>query len=272
MDRRKVALIVAVIIFLSYMNYLAFYPTSQTQFHYEDILPETWKSGSNMRLICNNLQDTNVTIVFQNNRSLWYSIDITLYKPSHPWQAFRLESPRTGSLEMNALQRIESIAIVLGTGGYYDLFLKGKNLNASVIYNNRVILGNSTCHDSTGTFLFDATGKLYFTLNENVDCSVGGLDVIVGSQSLEGDWLFPDEVYLDVDVPDSLAGSLSIYDPTVQHFLENVGWYYRGNFTDSDSGDLFHRYATFNSKYFYQPYYLNFQELRAGSVYAQLRT
>jgi hypothetical protein len=271
-NRKWAVLVFLVIIGAFIIHYQIFSNSSQVQFYYEDNLPETWIRGSNLQLYCNNLHDTNVTISFQNNRDLWYSIDITLYEPSHPSKAFLWRTQKIGIVELDAFQRVESIVIVLGTGGYYDLFLNGENVNASVTYSNEVFLANSTDDDSTGTFLFCATGKLYFALNENVDCSEGGLDVIVGSRSICGTWLYPDEVYLDIDVPDGLCGSLSIYDPTVQCFSENIGWYYRGNFTNSDSGDTYHRYATHNSRYFYQPYYLNFQEVRASTVYARLKT
>ena len=271
-DRKKGALIILVIIFASVINYLTFYNSLEKQFHYESALPDKWITGSNVRLHCNNLQDTNVTIVFQNDATLWYAIDITLYNPSYQSHAFGLRALKFGLIEINAIHRIESIRIVLGTGSYHDIILNGKNLNTSITYSNGVILGNSTNNDSTGSFIFSATGKLCFALDEDVSCFEGGLDVFVGAQSLDDTSLYPDDVYLDIDVPDALSGSLSVYDPTNLYFLENIGWYFEGNFTDSNSGDSFHRYTTYNSRYLHQPYYLNFQEVRAGSVYAQLKT
>lgn len=271
-DRKKGALIILVIIFASVINYLSFYNSFQTHFHYENTLPDTWMAGSNIPLYCNNLQDTNVTIIFQNDRTLWYAIDITLYNPSYQSLAFGLRTLRFGLLEINGIQRIKSIKIVLGTGAYHDIFLNGRNLNASITYSNGVILGNSTNKDSAGSFYFSASGKLYFTLNEDVDCFEGGLDVFVGSRSSDETSLYPDDVYLDIDVPDALSGSLRVYDPTALYFLENVGWYFEGNFTDSKSGDTYHRYDTYNPDSSHQPYYLNLREVRAGAVYAQLKT
>ena len=272
MDRKKVAVVVIIVITLSTVSFLVIINPFATHFYYKKNLPSTLERPS-VDCELRDLKDTNVTIGFKNDSSLWYSIDIRLYQPAPFSSTFRLDDDERGQIWLYALDRIKSVEIWFGLGVFHRIrFYRCENVNASVTYNSGASLGNSTYWEYDGIMDFEASGKLYFSLNEDVIFTHGGLVVFVGIPDYyldpEVPWYYPEEVFLDIDLPSGLEGELLVYNATKIHIFENSSWYYQGNFTEV-SGNTYRLYST--ARFVNVTQQLVLLKVWATNVYARLK-
>ncbi len=240
--RKFVALTIAALIVSVSVSYLIFVNPYSTIFHQEYTLhPKSSFGNFGCIVELLGLETTEVTIGFRDVEKFWYSFDIILYEPTLRSFAYTLEEETDRRITLNATASIKSVDLFLGAHRYYQFVIEGENLTTSIIYGNHVILGAEDYGVwENGYFDYRATGSLSFTLADPLGYSLGGLDVWIGVNGA----LFPESVYLDIDLPPDLGGVVQFYDPTNVEFTDMVGW-----FLVDDTGEYVEYSANENSTY-----------------------
>ena len=173
-------------------------PPSGTTSHYQRQYPADETRFVNILL---DLHDTNVTISFTDDTSLMYSADVVQYSSGNQHYAYyqEWEDPHY-SLDFHVDtvdgSRIQSVDIVLGTGTYYQIYIDGDNVDASVIFDNGANLAGQDFEMNA------APGNLYFELTEDVSFSEDGFKIIGYGNTVDFDFV--------VDLPAGLNGRLEI--------------------------------------------------------------
>ncbi|MHA2322760.1 MAG: hypothetical protein ACXACG_14025 [Candidatus Thorarchaeota archaeon] len=172
---------------------------------------------ANFTLFLADLLDTNLTISFVNDNSLLYRIDMVLYDPSSPSEAFDLDTQSYTSIHrFFTLVRVRSMNVTLGTGCTYDLAVWGTNLSTSITYDNGARARSELRYEASGLLLVRITENMTIMDNHNQ------FDIYTG---ISNDPL--QAFYLDVDLPDGYGGQLNrghISDLVPISFVERVGW------------------------------------------------
>ncbi len=165
-----------------------------------------------------NLHDTNVTIVFVNESSLFFRMRVELYAPNLMQDAFELKfDSQPQMVYLNAKVRIKNIDVELGNSLPTKFFVGGINVNASITYSNGVPLSNVE-KMGFGSLYYEATGTLWLTVLEDVNPSKGGL---------EGHIQNTDDLHLYIDLRDDMQGFLSMNDYYRYYAMRIDGWYLR---------------------------------------------
>ncbi len=223
--RKVVGVVVAVVVVTSVLGIIFVIPATSSQFHYEDHLSPSDPDG--VRVVLDGLEDTNVTITFVAEPTLWYRMDITQYNSgkSHSIEAIRFDTHLYLGTYVTA-GRIQDIMLVLGTGAVYAITIAGENVNATVVYDNGARLGSQT-------HMFTATGIFRFRLTENVNFTDHGMRIRAEPTN-------PDFVFLDIDLPDGLNADLKAPDATfvLNEWPMVVGNHYRTTSTDEPFLDV----------------------------------
>ena len=211
--RVKAAAVMVVVVSGLAVGLLVVLPLPSLLHHYEVQVQE---GQTSFNVFLGDLEDTNLSITFVDDPSLLYTMDIALYEPATPAEAYTYHPIRGYDTLLKAKVRIRSLNITLGTGVAYYIDVGGINLDSTIIFDNGA---NMTWWPLT----YAATGRLDLVLTENITLtsdiylSVGGRDGFNYMTSL----------HLDVDLPPSVRGSLSFSDASIA-FTENVGWEYNG--------------------------------------------
>jgi hypothetical protein len=187
-------------------------PQYETSYHFEANYPSGADSIVSLRV--DHLLDCNVTVDFEDNSLLWYSIDVVLYEPG---PSITVEETGDNDISINqdvtSPVRVKSLDITLGTGYPYRIVLGGStedessNINAVVEIDNGAVLGGESVGFSMG-------GDLHLSLGEDVDISQGGYFVGASSDV--------DDVHLMIDLPVGLNGRL--YTTSSNQNLTLLGW------------------------------------------------
>ncbi|MGQ4911596.1 MAG: hypothetical protein ACP6KW_05445 [Candidatus Thorarchaeota archaeon] len=211
--RVKAAVVMMVVVSGLAVGLLVVLPLPSLLHHYEVKVQE----GRNFFAVTlSDLEDTNLSITFVDDPSLLYTMDIALYEPATPAEAYGYHPTSSYYPLLEAKVRIRSLNVTLGTGVEYFINLDGINLNSMIIFDNGAISEGYTLN-------YQGTGRLDLVLTENItltrdiSLSVGGRD----------GFNYMTFLHLDVDLPPSVGGSLFFSDATIA-FTENVGWEYDG--------------------------------------------
>ncbi|MFX0045160.1 MAG: hypothetical protein ACFE8Z_04885, partial [Candidatus Hermodarchaeota archaeon] len=90
-------------------------PQYETSYHFEASYPSEADSYVSLRV--DHLLDCNVTVEFEDNSQLWYSIDVVLYEPG---PSITVEETGDNDISINqdatSPVRVKSLDITLGTG------------------------------------------------------------------------------------------------------------------------------------------------------------
>jgi hypothetical protein len=213
MERVKVAIILVIVISVGIGGvFLLLGGVSSTEFHYEHVYP----SGETKQALVSlwGLEDTNVSITFEDNPALLHSLDIELYSAGDIFQ-YELEDKASYYwIKLEATDRIKSLDLVLGTGPKYEIGIHGTNINSTITYSNGALLRGQQIE-------YYGSGFLRFVLDEDIDFSTEGLDVLIREEAgVRGD------LDLNIDLPEGLNGRVS-FDTTSLTIAENEGWAFR---------------------------------------------
>lgn len=181
-------------------------PFPRTYFHIEK---QDLYESSYFTLRLSGLEDTNLTISFVDDNSLFYSIDAAPYQSTSAGNAFIMSGVGGLLLHFEALVRMRSINVTLSTGFYCSFEVLGSNLNSSIVYDNGALVD--------GSVIYQATGNLSFVVTENV--TLRNHLVFSGPVNVSAPL---STLYLDIDLPDGIGGFLRPGGPIT--FLENEGW------------------------------------------------
>ncbi|MBN2229591.1 MAG: hypothetical protein JW779_08335 [Candidatus Thorarchaeota archaeon] len=214
MERRKmVSISVGVIVVVGLVVFVGI-PLVQTHFHYECAYPAGSTKHAVLFLRALRAPSTNVTITFVDNPNLLYSIDVvqyepgmhhhySLYEPSYDPDAYHLVLDGMGDY------KIASIDVILGTATYYQVFIDGRNLNVTLIYDNGAELAGQDVKISTN----EGICNIIFT--ENVNFTDTGLNVELSFFTI---------LNVFVDLPEGMNGKLSVPHDVNFGYTEMVGW------------------------------------------------
>lgn len=233
LDKRLLAFVVlSIIIGMGIVVFLAINPII-THAYYSKSIPDSDSAFRAVAFRFEEMEDTNLTISYVDDPTLWYSMNITLYEASMASAAFSFED-KTGidvvdyTSTLQAFTRIKSVNVVFGSGWFYKIYISGTNLNVSIRYDNNAKLGNRD-EFLFGIFSVECTGNVYFTFTKNVNYALGDMGALIGGPNN-----IPENVYLDVDLPVGLDGGLDIYNYTLYDILVNEGWQFQEFDSDSD--------------------------------------
>jgi hypothetical protein len=216
MERKHAAALVAVIVVAAGGGYLLLSNPVALEHHFEEMITDTSIDWLHFSMLY--YEDTNISVSFVNDSTLLYSIDIVLYEPSSAWSAIEVYRPRASTFGLNALARVRSVDIVLGTGIPYSVYIAGVNLNTSAVYDNGALLGHSSVQYA---FTYDATGILSLEFTEDVQIADAqfAADVQIARS---------DVVNLIIDLPDGLDGNVRIHPDTNYYTYQLDGWSFTG--------------------------------------------
>ncbi|MGY5852297.1 MAG: hypothetical protein RTU92_01880 [Candidatus Thorarchaeota archaeon] len=213
MNAKVVAGAVIVVVIVGVAGILLFMnPAPMTDFHIEEQLPDDLTQVS---LFFGDLEDTNLTITFVDDESLFYSMDIALYESTTADNAFDAYWIASTTYRFDALTRIRSLNVTLGTGIPYSFGVWGVNLDSSIVYDNGALVGSDVTYEASGEFLF--TLKEDVVMDSDLDISTRG----ISSSS------FLSALYLDIDLQTGTGGELQIGTIPIS-FVERVGWTWDG--------------------------------------------
>lgn len=163
--------------------------------------------------------DVNISIVFTNDSSLLYSVDVTKYANTTNYGFNDGIGSEFGDISIHA-DRLKQIEVVFGTAVPCGFHIAGKNVTAYVTYDHGAIIDGQDSLFNHGEP--ENYGAMYFTLTENVIVK-SGMWVVIGPC---------DDVteargyaYLDIDLPTEMSGRLTHERPV--HFIDNSGWIYQ---------------------------------------------
>ncbi len=214
MERKMMALVAVALVAVMVSAVLLVWNASATSFHYERKYPAG--ETKYVKMVVDNLKDTNLTIAFIDDPLLMYSIDVVLYEPGMTYTIEEAELPYSFTIDLVATGRIQSITIALGTGASYQIHIPdGDNVDAVVAFGNGAMLEGRY-------FGYSCSGTLNFIFGENVNITKGGLDVDIGRPARE-----PDPLYLDIDFPDGMDGRID-FGPDPVTFTQLAGWHHEG--------------------------------------------
>ncbi len=217
MNSKVIAGVVAVVVIIGVAGVLLFLgPSPSTVFHIEEQLPDDLTDVS---LFFGDLEDTNLTISFVDDESLFYSMDIALYEPNSAGNAFETRWVASTTFSFSALTRIQSLNVTVGTGITYSFGVWGENLDSSIAYDNGALVGHGVTYGASGTMLFTLTENV--TMASNFDFNVGGVSPSLPLSAL----------YLDIDLQDGVEGELDLGGPSDLvpiSFVARVGWTWDG--------------------------------------------
>ncbi len=247
---KRTALIIIVVLggsglFVTYGIPLLSYGISH---HLEAQLPSNLES---VELQFGQFKDTNLTVSFVDDESLFYRIDFTLYEPATLGDAISLEY-FDDWYWFQTVKRMRTMTIVLGTGIPYSIFIGGDTpLNSTFIFDNGA---NFTEVNNKGSDIdYYAAGILRLDITENIVVGTH-MDIHTGATPSRT----PDTVLLDIDLPTGIHGVLRVGTGPIS-FSVLDGWYFRG------SG----RYST--SPNLYAIPYIGIEVYNSDHVYASLR-
>ena len=211
MNTKVVAGVVIIVVIVGVVWFLFFMgPTPMTNFHIEDELPEDLTEVS---LFFVDLEDTNLTISFVDDEALFYSMDIALYDPTTAESAFNTRWVGSTAFRFDALTRIRSLNVTVGTGIPYSFGVWGDNLDSSIAYDNGAIVGADVTYEASGEFLF--TLKEDVTMTTNFSLLARGTPVFLSA------------LYLDIDLQTGVGGELYISTIPIS-FVDLIGWTWDG--------------------------------------------
>ena len=214
MNTKAVAGVVIAVVVIGVTGVLVFLnPAPVTLFHIEDQLPEDLTLVS---LFFVDVEDTNLSISFVDDDTLFYSMDIALYEPTTAQNAFRTRWWAVSAVfRFDALTRIRSLNVTLGTGVQYSFGVWGDNLNSLISYDNGAQVGDDIRYEASGEFLLRLTEDV--TMNTNVSIHARGTGL---SSMLHA-------LYLDINLKTGVGGVLHIGSIPIS-FVDRVGWIWDG--------------------------------------------
>ena len=227
MERTKLIAIgvIVIVIGVAGVGFLLLGPLG-TPTHYEQEYPV---GSSKHIMVFIGLVDCNLTISFRNDSTLLYSIDVELYSDSD-FRVYYSEWSEYHAVKINKFEgemstgpaRLKSVDIVLGTAAQYVIGVGGENIDASISYGNGAKLGyhSDGVEYTDDDFIFEASGSVRFTFENDVDFSSGGLDVQLSSSGGPLDYL--GSAILDIDLPEGMTGRVSYFDSAMS--VDNNGW------------------------------------------------
>lgn len=156
--------------------------------------------------------------VYVQDDSLLYSFDIELYEPASAGDAYTMDTRYHNFHLFEALVRIQSINVTLGTGVPYSLGVWGSDLNAEIAYDNGALV--------VGTLTYEANGTLLIVLTEDIVMS-DNFDIVAGGVSAASPL---NALYLDIDLPTGVGGELHLesFGSVPISFVDRVGWTWDG--------------------------------------------
>ncbi len=214
MNSKAVAGVVIAVVIVGVVGILMFPRLTPvaTTFHIEEQLPDELTDVS---LFFGDLEDTNLSISFVDDATLFYSMDIALYEPASAANAFRQRWVGSTTYSFAALTRIRSMNVTVGTGIPYSFGVWGENLDSTIAYDNGALVGHEVTYEATGTMLFTLTEDV--TMSNNSDLYLRGVSESSPLNAL----------YLDIDLQAGVEGELRIGSIPIA-FVDRIGWTWDG--------------------------------------------
>jgi hypothetical protein len=116
-------------------------------------------------------------------------------------------------LRFDALTRIQSLNVTVGTGIPYSFGVWGDNLDSSISYDNGALIHDEVTYTADGEFLFTLTEDVAMTTNFSLSTQRAGTS--------------PYTLYLDIDLQTGVGGELFIGSIPIS-FVERIGWTWDG--------------------------------------------
>ncbi len=202
-NRRKAAAFLIVVLVVSgFLGYFFIIPAVSTHFHYEGRWDPSNPEGAGISLL--DLEDTNITVMFIDDPTLWYRIDVVHYSPG---RAHHFDARTWGVTIDGITSRVKDILVVLGNATSYGLLIIGDNLNTTITYDNGALVGGAR------NVRYDASGIFRLRIAEDVNRDHGGMQIDVVNTP---EWTYGDPlVLLDINLPEGMNGRLSTASPYV---------------------------------------------------------
>ncbi len=138
MNSKVVAGAVIAVVIVGVLGVLLFMTPAASASH--NIAEQVPDGMNSFILHLGDLEDTNLTIPYVQDDSLLYSFDIELYEPASAGDAYTMDTRYPNFHLFEALVRIQSINVTLGTGVPYSLGVWGSDLNAEIAYDNGALV------------------------------------------------------------------------------------------------------------------------------------